>query len=134
MNDIGGWIERDEAGDIALEMLEESPVIESKRDLLNIQNEYKIVTQRRSVTADILISMRLTFAAHTLKTIIEIDREKAAGAPVLAGTRFKISRVLAELADGMTVSKMAREFRLDKNQIVEFLRAISILFDRPFSR
>jgi uncharacterized protein (DUF433 family) len=86
------------------------------------------------VPIDVVMNARLTYAAHSLNGVIEISADRGGGLPVLAGTRFTISRIIAELADGMSVSKLSREFNLDKKKISELLHGIAIIFDRPFSR
>jgi uncharacterized protein (DUF433 family) len=133
INGSDEWIARDEVSKIADLMLPDAPLLHWQRQLSKTEKEYTVVRSVKSVSADVLLSMRLTFAAHALKELVEIDSDKARGVPVLAGTRFKIARILAELADGMTVSKMAREFSLDKGKIVELLRNLAIQLDRPFS-
>jgi uncharacterized protein (DUF433 family) len=128
------WMEKDEVSRIADLMLPDAPLRDWQRNLSETENEYGIGQSLSIVSADIMLSMRLTFAAHMLRDVVEIDPDRAGGAPVLVGTRFKVGRILAELADGMTVSKLAREFDLDKEKIIEFLRGLAIKLDRPFSR
>jgi uncharacterized protein (DUF433 family) len=125
------WLERDEVSKMASQMLPDAPHFKWQRNLSKTDEEYS-AARGRALSADVLLGMRMTFAAHILKGLVEINEHIAGGAPVLAGTRFKIARILAELADGMTVSKMAREFRLDKKQLVELLRALAITLDRSF--
>jgi uncharacterized protein (DUF433 family) len=127
------WIERDEVSKMASQMLPDAPLLKWQRNLSRTDEEFS-ASRGRVLSADILLGMRMTFAAHIVKDLVEINQHIAGGAPVLAGTRFKIARILAELADGMTVSKLAREFKLDKNQIVELLRALAINLDRSFYR
>jgi len=86
---------------------------------------------KKPVTPDILLNMRLTYAALMLTDLIDIDPEKASGIPVVCGTRFKISQLLAELADGSSVSKIAKEYRLDLKKIQDILHGLSICLDRP---
>lgn len=86
----------------------------------------------KRISADVLVSMRMTYAAHLLNAVIEINAKKAGGTPVLRGTRFKVAQILAELADNKSVSKLAREFDLDRGKVEEMLHGMAILFDRPF--
>lgn len=127
------WFGIEQANKIANEMLPSVP-LRNWRGLSKMENEFSVPLHETAISADVMLSMRLTFAAHMLKEVVEIDRDKAHGVPVLAGTRFKIARILAELADGITVTKMAREFNLDKRKIVDLLRGLAIQLDRPFSR
>jgi len=86
----------------------------------------------KSVSVDVLLNMRLTYAAHLLEKLVEIDPQKAAGIPVIAGTRFKISQLLAELAEGHSIAYIARQFDLEKAKLSEVLDGISIYMDQPF--
>lgn len=118
--------------DLFLRGLEESDELSDwKRGSPKAASKYGI---RKPPTADIELSARLTFAALSLRTLIDINPEKAGGSPVLSGTRFKISQVLAEIADGKSVKKLARDFNLDAGKISETLHAISIYLDRKIAK
>lgn len=75
---------------------------------------------------------RLRYAALTLQTSIEIDPQKRGGIPVIIGTRFTISQLLAEIAEGQAIDEIAEDFDLDKDTIHEILHMLSICLDRPF--
>jgi len=47
------------------------------------------------------------------------------GRPVLEGTRFPVARILAELADGMTVRGVAREYALDLDKVKRALLSVA---------
>jgi uncharacterized protein (DUF433 family) len=132
MNDIAvtEWIERDEGGRIADEM--RTLTSYSGTGVIELQKTNMPVPVGRYIPADVLMSMRLTYAAYTLKNLVEISLDKAAGVPVLVGTKFTVARIIAEIADGMSVSKLAREFDLNKDHIAEMLHGIAITLDRPF--
>jgi uncharacterized protein (DUF433 family) len=129
----------EEVSKLADQMRLDTPLTEW-RALSRIEKEYmsygrherELSYSGSATSADIVMSMRLTHAAYILKEVVEINPDKAHGVPVLAGTRFKIARILAELADGMTVSKISREFDLDKAKIEKLLHGIAIKLDRPF--
>lgn len=130
----------EEVSELADQMSSYTP-FKAWQSLSKLEDEYlpDILAQREltrrshnNISADIVVSMRLTYAASMLKETVEINPDKAHGAPVLTGTRFKIARVLAELADGMTVSKMAKEFDLNKSMIVKLLHGLAIQLDRSF--
>jgi uncharacterized protein (DUF433 family) len=53
------------------------------------------------------------------------------GVPVLAGTRFPVPQVLAEIAGGSSVTEVAEDFDLDEDLIVRFLEGMAALLDRP---
>ena len=82
------------------------------------------------MTSDVLVSMRLTFAAHLLQNLIETDPNKAGGIPVLSGTRFKISQVLAEIADGKSLKGLARDFSLDREKLEITSSRVGNLFEQ----
>jgi len=82
--------------------------------------------------SDVLLRKRLADAVQMLKRVLEIDPQKSSGIPVLKGTRFKAAQVLGEIADGSSVAKLCREYNLDREMVIEFLRGIAIHLDRPF--
>ena len=88
----------------------------------------------KDLTSDVLMSVRLTYAALLLKDCVEIDPDRLGGVPVLVGTRFPVAQVLGELADDTTVSRMAKNFKLDAETIRSFLRGLAIHLDRPYRR
>jgi uncharacterized protein (DUF433 family) len=96
-------------------------------------DDYSIPSSK-STDAGVLLSVRLTYGTLLLKECVDIDPDRMGGIPVLAGTRFPVAQVLGELADGTTVSKLAKNFNLDAELIASFLRGIAIHLDRPFSR
>jgi len=85
-------------------------------------------------SADVEMSARLTFAAVSVRYLIEIDPKKYGGVPVLAGTRFKVSQILAEIADGKSVKKLSKDFNLDAFKVSQVLHAIAIYLDRKITR
>jgi uncharacterized protein (DUF433 family) len=123
------WIEKDDASEIANEM---RPSVKQWKVTTSLVQMYEFPDRDYAASSDVLMSMRLTFAAQTMKSLVDIDPSIAGGVPVLTGTRFTVARVIAELADGTTVSKLARNFDLNKDNIVEVLHSIAIKLDRPF--
>lgn len=59
---------------------------------------------------------------------VEVDPCKCSGEPVLAGTRFPFSQVLAQIADGDNIAALAENFELDGNQIETALYVIANWF------
>lgn len=86
----------------------------------------------KSIDTDVLLSIRLTYAAFLLNGAVEIDSERRGGVPVLYGTRFPVAQVLGELADNVTVTGLARDYSLNAETIRSFLRGLAIHLDRPF--
>lgn len=133
MNDFvfADWIDKDGANEISNEV-RLTTTIKDWKVAAGATEDYKVSFGDYDISSDVLMSMRLTFAAQTMKDLVEIDPNIAGGVPVLMGTRFTVARVIAELADGTTVSKLAREFDLNKENVVEVLHSIAIKLDRPF--
>jgi len=92
------------------------------------------VDHGRSFSSDTLISMRLTYAAHELNSVVDITPDKAGGAPVLKGTRFKVAQILAELAQDHSISYLDREYGLNRKSLTDLLDSLAMLMDRPFRR
>lgn len=67
-------------------------------------------------------------ANHMVFESVEIDKNKT-GLPVLAGTQFKISQLLAELAEGFSIKEISENHGLDITTIQKFLHGISIQYD-----
>jgi uncharacterized protein (DUF433 family) len=70
-------------------------------------------------------------ALQQLNAYVDIDENRQGGTPVLRGTRFTISQLFSELAEGDSVEEIAENLDLDKDQLVGFLHAFSIAIDRP---
>jgi uncharacterized protein (DUF433 family) len=70
---------------------------------------------------------------HLLAQIPEAETspELRSGVPVLRGTRFPLSRVLAELADDSRISDLARDYDLEVSTLKGFLEGLARMFDRP---
>lgn len=72
-------------------------------------------------------------AMIVLRNSVESRPGKLGGAPVLKGTRFSVTQLLAELADSDAVEEIADNFELDKNEIRQFLHAFSVYLNRPMA-
>ena len=77
------------------------------------------------------LAYRLLQASLMLPECIEVNPRKRGGIPVIKGTRFTASQVLAEIADGRSVYQLCNAFELDQEAVTMFLRALSIYLDRP---
>jgi uncharacterized protein (DUF433 family) len=67
-----------------------------------------------------------------LRDCTQVNPRKCGGIPVLKGTRFSLAQVLAEIAEGRSVSELAEHFKLEPAMIKEFLEGMAIALDRPF--
>ena len=65
---------------------------------------------------------------------VEIDADRRAGVPVLRGTRFKVSQVLAQIAAGDSVEDLAGELELDEQLVKQFLRELAMALDQACIR
>lgn len=63
----------------------------------------------------------------------QIDPDIRGGVPVLKGTRFTIAQVFAELAEGRSVTEIAKAFRLDEEQLKKVLNGFAIYLDRTIA-
>jgi uncharacterized protein (DUF433 family) len=77
-----------------------------------------------------LLTDRLRKALLQLRATVESSPQRMGGALVLKGTRFKVSQLIAELADSDAVEEMADEFEIDAEQIRDVLHAIAVSIDR----
>jgi len=75
--------------------------------------------------------VRLTQAVITLRDNVEQDPSVMAGMPVLRGTRFPLSRLFAELADGLSINVIADDFDLDLNDLSQIMDGFALYFGRP---
>ena len=60
-----------------------------------------------------------------LMTHISIDREIMGGTPVIRGTRFPVSQVLAELSEGYSVYEIADHFNYDPELVVNVVMEVA---------
>ena len=67
-----------------------------------------------------------------LSESVDVDAQRRGGRPVLKDTRFKVSQLLAQISEGDSVEDLVRELGLDDATIRTFLRALSIILDRPY--
>ncbi len=70
-------------------------------------------------------------AMNMLHETVDIDQDLMKGVPVLKGTRFPISQLLAEIAEGRSVDQIAKAFRLNLELIKDLLHGLALHLDRP---
>jgi uncharacterized protein (DUF433 family) len=78
------------------------------------------------------LAERARCALSMLRDCTEVNPRKCGGVPVLKGTRFSLAQVLAEIAEGRSVTELAEDFDLEPALIKEFLEGMAIALDRPF--
>ncbi len=78
------------------------------------------------------LAERARSALSILQDCTEVNPKKCGGVPVLRGTRLPLAQVLAEIADGRSVSELAEDFELEPALIRGFLEGMAIILDRPF--
>jgi uncharacterized protein (DUF433 family) len=66
-----------------------------------------------------------------LHDAVDFDRDTRGGVLVLHGTRFPVSRILAEIADDSTISELAEDFDLDVELLRKLLQGMAICLERP---
>lgn len=67
-----------------------------------------------------------------LAECIDVDPARRAGIPVLKGTRFKASQVLAQIAAGDSIEDLIEDLELPEEIVRNFLQSLSMALDRPF--
>ena len=87
-----------------------------------------------ALTSEAWLAERARWAASALRGSVEIDPTKRSGIPVLKGTRFTISQLFAELADGRSILEIAENFDLDLATMKQLLQGFATHLDRPMSQ
>lgn len=78
------------------------------------------------------IAIRLWVSSVMLQECVSVDSKIRGGIPVLAGTRMTIAQLLAEVADGRSLSDISDSFDLDFEHLQKLFEGMAIQFDRPF--
>ncbi|RIK82562.1 MAG: hypothetical protein DCC68_06005 [Planctomycetota bacterium] len=76
----------------------------------------------------------LQTAVARLADAVTVNHDICGGVPVVRGTRMPVSTVLAELADDLCLSDISDDFDIEKEKLVSLLGALSLAFNRDFSR
>lgn len=58
-------------------------------------------------------------------TAIEIDPDHCGGTKILAGTRYPVSQLLAELAEGASIDDLANDVGLSKDTLSQALQTLA---------
>jgi uncharacterized protein (DUF433 family) len=74
---------------------------------------------------------RVTQAVFILQEHVECSPDVMGGMPVLKGTRFTLSRLFAELADGLSVVAIASDFSLDEESLRRLMEGFGCYLGRP---
>jgi uncharacterized protein (DUF433 family) len=61
-----------------------------------------------------------------INNCIEINPHKCSGFPVILGTKFTISQLLAEIADGRSLPEISEHFDLDLETIQNIIKFLSL--------
>jgi uncharacterized protein (DUF433 family) len=75
---------------------------------------------------------RILYALNMFQENATVNKKVRGGIPVVKDTRMAVSEVLAEIADGSSVAEVADNWDLDKDTLVNIIKAISIMLDVPF--
>lgn len=65
-----------------------------------------------------------------IDSFITVDPAIRSGKPVVKGTGFPVSCLLAELADGHTIHEIAEDLDLDMPALVGVLQTLDVLFNQ----
>jgi uncharacterized protein (DUF433 family) len=74
---------------------------------------------------------RASLALSALGGMVDADPAKAGGVPVVKGSRFPVSQLLAELADGSNVQEIAENYELDPELLSSLLHALAVYLNKP---
>ena len=97
----------------------------SHRALADLHQNIEELRKYRQ-TMEMLTGMRRTMKA------IEVDPCRVGGVPVIAGTRFTVAQLLAELTEpDATVQSIALDYDLPREKLDEALEELAALFNRP---
>jgi uncharacterized protein (DUF433 family) len=77
------------------------------------------------------LAVRWRHAIQLLRASIDTDPKLRSGLPCIKGTRITASQVLAQLAEGDSISEIADDMSIDQEMLKSFLDALSIILDRP---
>jgi uncharacterized protein (DUF433 family) len=80
------------------------------------------------------LAERARDSIFVLQECVEVSPEKLGGVPVLRGTRFSVSQLLAELADGETINGISDNYDIDEDLAARFLHALSVHLNKPAPR
>jgi uncharacterized protein (DUF433 family) len=106
----------------------------SDRPRQEIQFFQRTPAKYRPLSPEEWLAERARHAMLMLRDCAEVNPRKRGGVPVLKGTRFTLAQILAEIAEGRSVTELAEDFDLDLEIIKQFLEGLSIYFDRPAFR
>src|SRR5262249_17772855 len=80
------------------------------------------------------LAERVRSALIMLGECVEVNANKRGGIPVLKGTRFTVSQVLAEMAEGRAITEIAEDFEVVLDLLKKLLEGLSISLDQPVPR
>ncbi len=67
-----------------------------------------------------------------LSRCVDINLGVRGGIPVVKGTGFTVSQLLAEIADSEGLPEIAEDFDLDVETVTDILSGLSLVFGRPY--
>ena len=79
----------------------------------------------------LLAARKMNRALERLREFIDIDPARRTGIPVIKGTRFRVSQLFAQLADGDSISDLEDNLELDRALLQNLLHALSVVIDQP---
>src|SRR4051812_41558651 len=77
------------------------------------------------------LARRWEHAVALLADCVEINQARRGGIPCLKGTGITLAQVLAQFAEGDSVDDFVEDMEIDRDALVSFLTALSIILDRP---
>lgn len=80
------------------------------------------------------LAVRLVCGTRMLREAVDVHLEVRGSVPVLRGTRFPVSQVLAELADGRHIYEVAEDYDLEASDLESLLGGMAMCLERPVAR
>ena len=113
---------------LALWSIRKDKVVESYRDLIDPSS--RIPTRALTSSQHLHLECHLRGLQELSEVVVCNPRIKG-GVPVMRGTRFTASQVIAEIADSDAVSELCENLSLSQDDVTGLLNGISMLLMRP---
>jgi uncharacterized protein (DUF433 family) len=77
---------------------------------------------------------KLIRGLYLVHTSVDVDKDIRSGVPVIKDTRFPVARLLAELANGLTINAIADDYDLNVDTLASLLDGMASCLNRPLTK